>query len=66
MINLPFPFKFNDKFDIENPMRRYVEAYYDQNAYKQIADVIIAIQKMRNSLDFFNMSSSLQKNPKIL
>ena len=59
MINLPFPFKFNDSFDIEQPMKRYVNAYYDQNAYKGIANVIADIQKLRNSLNFFNMSSQL-------
>ena len=59
MINLPFPFKFNDSFDIEQPMKRYVNAYHDQNAFKGIANVIANIQKLRNSLNFFNMSSQL-------
>ena len=54
MINAPpFPFKFNDKFDIQNPLKKFVEAYYDANTYKPIHEVLVLIQKLRNSLMFF-------------
>ena len=48
MFNLPFPLKVNQKFDIQGPMKTYVEAYHGMQEYKDISGVIAKIQQLRN------------------
>ena len=67
MINAPpFPYKFNDKFDIQNPLKKFIEAYHGANAYKPIHQVLVSIQKLRNSLVFFNLAGKMKNNPSMM
>ena len=67
MINAPpFPFKFNDAFDIQNPLKKFIEAYNGANTYKPIHQVLVSIQKLRNSLVFFKLAGQMKSNPSFM